>query len=439
MTGENPRRADLSEVTWSVGFRLRQYLKGSIWFFPLVGAILGPLLGAACIELEHVIHLPASWRYSQGTASTVLAAIVGSMVGLLGFVVTVSVLVVQSATGTLSPRFMRIWYRDRLQKWVLGVFVCTLTFSFSLLRELGGGTVPNLGVTVAGLAVTVSLVLLTVYLDRFVHVLRPVACGALVARASTRALEEASHRLSTPTGPADVPALKTPDLVVTAQRAGAIQAINVDGLLTLAHHRDGVFNLPHSIGDFVPAGAALVEIHGVDAPLDERRLRNMFALGLERTIDQDPAFGLRIMVDIAIKALSPAINDPTTAVQLLGYIEDLLNLIGSSALPGRLVLPDDDGDVRVVIPGRTWEDFLGLGVTEIRRYGSGSLQVCRRLRAVLETLRANVRSEHRPAVEAQMSKLDAAVARSFSAEDVALAMKSDRQGLGGPAETADTF
>jgi uncharacterized membrane protein len=288
------------------------------------------------------------------------------------------------------------------------------------------------------LAVTVSLVLLTVYLDRFVHVLRPVACGALVAGASIRALKEAPDRLRTPTGPAAVPTLGIPEFVATAQRAGAIQAINVNGLLALARHRECVFNLPHSIGDFVPDGAVLVEIHGRHALLEERRLRNMFALGLERTIDQDPAFGLRIMVDIAIKALSPAINDPTTAVQLLGYIENLLKLIGSSAPPGRLVLADVDGNARVMIPGRTWEDFLGLGVTEIRRYGAGSLQVCRRLRAVLETLWGDVRSEHRPAVEEQIAKLNAAVARSFPEEDVALAMESDRQGLGGPAEPSAT-
>ncbi|WP_314622997.1 DUF2254 family protein, partial [Streptomyces stackebrandtii] len=105
-----------------------------------------------------------------------------AMVALLGFVVTIGVLVVQQATGTLSPRYMRLWYRDRLQKAVLATFTGTFAFAFSLLRSVETSSVPDLGVTLAGVAVAVSLVLLLIYLNRFTHSLRPVAVAELVAR-----------------------------------------------------------------------------------------------------------------------------------------------------------------------------------------------------------------------------------------------------------------
>ena len=117
-----------------------------------------------------------------------LTAIVGAMVALIGFVVTIGVLVVQQATGTLSPRYMRLWYRDRLQKAVLATFAGTFTFAFSLLRRVEDDFVPDIGVSVAGTAVAASIGLLLIYLDRFTHNLRPVAVAALVARSGQEVL-----------------------------------------------------------------------------------------------------------------------------------------------------------------------------------------------------------------------------------------------------------
>jgi uncharacterized membrane protein len=126
---------------------------------------------------------------------------------------------------------------------------------------------------------------------------------------------------------------------------------------------------PTCVGDFVPESAALFEVYGQDpGTVAERRLRGMIALGVERTIEQDPAFAVRIMVDIANKALSPAVNDPTTAVQVLNHLGDTLRMIGSTPLP----VPSDRaaGNAGVLVPTRRWEEFLSLGVTEIREYGA---------------------------------------------------------------------
>lgn len=144
-------------MSWGIAFRVRQQLKGGLYALPLLGGLLGPLLGQLTLWLDRSVQLPPNWQYSAATATGVLSVLVGAMVGLLGFVVTIGVLVVQMATGTLSPRFMRLWYRDLLQKVVLATFVGTLTFSFSLLRHVEDTSVPNVGVTVgrrAGAAAT---------------------------------------------------------------------------------------------------------------------------------------------------------------------------------------------------------------------------------------------------------------------------------------------
>jgi uncharacterized membrane protein len=419
-------------MSWGFAFRLRQYLKGSLWVVPLLAAVLGPALGVLDHWLDHSVQAPAPWRYSASTATSVLTVLAGAMVGLLGFVVTIGVLVVQQATGTLSPRFMRLWYRDRLQKFVLATFVGTLTFSLWLLRHLEANDVPDIGVTVAGFGASLSLVLLLLYINRFTHALRPVAVAAAVARQGRRVVESAP--LGQP-GLADLEPERRAGRseVVRTSRPGAIQAVHLKGLVAVARRADCVLLLHHTVGDFVPTGASLFEVVGPGRLPRARRLRRMFALGSERTIEQDPGFALRVLVDVAIRALSPAVNDPTTAVQVLDYIEDLLLAIGQRELCDLGGFHDREGRLRVVLPMRRWEEFLELGLTEIRRYGGGAVQVTRRLRALLEELRGAVPPEHRAAVEAQLRALDAVVSESFGGDgDLKLAAAGDRQGIGGP-------
>ena len=125
-------------MSWAVRFQLRQHLRQSLWAVPLVGAAVGAVLAIADGWLEDRVSVPSGWSYSASTATSVLSTVSGAMIGLIGLVVTIGVLVVQMATGTLSPRFMRLWYRDRLQKVVLASFTATFVFSFALLREWGG-------------------------------------------------------------------------------------------------------------------------------------------------------------------------------------------------------------------------------------------------------------------------------------------------------------
>jgi uncharacterized membrane protein len=419
-------------MPWARRFRLKQYLRGSLWFLPLVGGVAGSLLALVIGNLEPEIRIPEQFTYSESTASGLLTAIVSAMVAFTGFVVTISVLVIQMATGTLSPRYMRLWYRDRLQKAVLAVLVGTLSFSLVTLRHSGTGVTPNLGVLISGIAVVASIVLFLLFLDRFIHRLRPVAVAQLVVRHGMRHFS--SPVVSTGVESAeDVPAGADPIAVVRGVRTGSIQAIDRRGMLDWATSTDCVVVLRRSPGDFVSKGAPIAEVYAEGPPRDAGRLNDMIALGTERTIEQDPAFAIRVVVDVATRALSPAVNDPTTAVQVLDYLEVLLREIGSRPHSRRAVLRNDDGDVRVVIPTLEWTDFLTLASTEIRQYGASSMQVLRRLRAMLEDLRDSVLPEHRKAIDEELGRLDATADRTFGGtEDVERARVADQQGIGSP-------
>jgi uncharacterized membrane protein len=426
-------------MQWADAFRVRQYVKGSLWLIPLLGALLGPLLALLDIAIEDQVRLPEIWHYSAGTASGVLTAIVGAMVGLLGFVVTIGVLVVQTATSTLSPRFMRLWYRDRLQKVVLATFALTFTFAFTLLRRTGGAheVVPNLGVTVAGFLVSVSLILLLFYLDRFTHSLRPVAVGSLVARAALRTDPASfSHRASAIDASSAVSGRRM-RLSVPSVRPGVVQALDVNGLIDAAARHDCVVVILRSPGDFVPMGGALFRVYGNASVPPSRDLTGRVALDLERTIEQDAAFGLRILVDIAIRALSPAVNDPTTAVQMIDQIEVFLTVLVRLPVPGPYwVLADPGGTARLLVPARSVAEYLQLALTEIIEYGAGAVQVCRRLAAMLDSLLATATPVNRAAIEAERAKLATVVSgRYVDPRERAVANRADYQGIGGPSPT----
>ncbi len=285
-------------MTWSTSFRLRQHLAGSLWPLPLLGGILGAVLGDAGRLLDRTFEPPSFWTYSAETATTVLATIVGAMVALTGFALTVSVLGVQMATGTFSARYMQILLRDRMLKWLLAVLAGTTTYAFALLRRTESESVPDLGVTVAGGLVLVGLILFLIFLDRFLHRLRPVAVAAFVARAGRQAFEGAVAAAAARERPDVLPhgfrPAEQPVRVVRSARAGAILALDGRGLVRYAGAHGCRLVLRHSIGDFVPDGAALVEVYGNDPGADaDRRVRGMIALGVERSIGHDPAFAVQ--------------------------------------------------------------------------------------------------------------------------------------------------
>jgi uncharacterized membrane protein len=208
-------------------------------------------------------------------------------------------------------------------------------------------------------------------------------------------------------------------------------AFDLKGLISIAERTDCLIELVPEVGDFVAAGDPLFCVFHGGEDLSDDTLRNSVALGQERTLEQDPMFAFRIMVDIASKALSPAINDPTTAVLAIDHIHHLLRDVGNRYLAEGRGL-DGAGRVRLVYRTPKWEDFVYLAVTEVRQYGHDSIQVIRRLRAMLENLIETLPEQRTPLLRKELSVLESSSKRTFQElADQALAETSDLQGIGG--------
>jgi len=203
------------------------------------------------------------------------------------------------------------------------------------------------------------------------------------------------------------------------------------GLVSLAERSNCVIELVPEVGDFVAAGYPLFRFFGGGEDLSSDSLRKSVALGPERTLEQDPMFAFRIIVDIASKALSPAINDPTTAVLAIDQIHHLLRDVGCRSLAeGRET--DGKGQLRLVYRTPNWEDFVYLAVTEIRHYGRDSIQIMRRLRAMLENLIDTLPARRAPQLRQELRLLELSAKRMFpDVDDQTLAETGDLQGMGG--------
>jgi uncharacterized membrane protein len=224
---------------------------------------------------------------------------------------------------------------------------------------------------------------------------------------------------------------ETPTTTVTNTRDGVVLAFDIRGLVSLAERADCVLEMVPQVGDFAAAGDPLFRVFQGGATLPAEALRQSVAVGQERTLEQDPAFAFRIIVDIASKGLSPAINDPTTAVLALDQIHHLLRNVGSRRLDDGQVC-DAAGRLRLVYKTPDWEDYVYLAVTEIRQFGGGSIQITRRLRAMLENLIQTLPAERTELLRQELKLLHRAAVRFFTEpEDLALADVSDLQGVGG--------
>jgi uncharacterized membrane protein len=396
-------------TTWATRFRRRQSVRQSLWLVPLLGALAGMLLGWGAARAGSALEMPAALTFTPSTASSVLSAILGAMIGLIGFVVTVTVLLVQTATSQFSARYMRFVYRDRVLKAVLAILVGTFACSFVLLRQVGETDAPDLGLLIVGVLVLLGILLFLLFFSRLLHRLRPVAVAASVSELGLQAFLELTRLATTGTATREPPAGRQ---TVDSTRTGTIQAISVDGLVGWAHDHACTLVFHHGVGDFVHPHATLLEVWGPTPPPDAARdLEGMVALGKERTIKQDPAFA--------------------------DYVEDMLLVIGRRDFSERGIFCDSDGTPRVMLPSRGWEEYLALAVTEIRLYGGSSIQVVRRLHALLDRLQEDVLPEHRAAVEEELVRLDATVRERFGGDvDLESALAADRQGLGGPVRVA---
>ncbi|MCM3869257.1 MAG: DUF2254 domain-containing protein, partial [Pyrinomonadaceae bacterium] len=296
-------------------------------------------------------------------------------------------------------------------------------------------SVPLVTTYLAAYGFLLNLALFIYFVDRIGKTLRPSDVLQYVALIGRDVIRDVYPQLldehhSTPSQPIKILAGESTRTINNTED-GAVLAFDLKGLTILAERSNCLIELIPEVGDFVAAGDPLFRIFSGGEDLSEDALRDSVAFGSERTMEQDPMFAFRIVVDIASKALSPAINDPTTAVLAIDQIHHLLRDVGKRYLAEGQAR-DRAGQVRLLYRTPDWEAFVDLAVTEIRQYGRDSIQVMRRLRAMLDGLIANLPDHRAARLRKELSLLASSSRRMFpDADDQKLAEMSDLQGMGG--------
>ena len=418
-------------MTWLQRYRVRLYLRDSIWIYPFVGMVAGLAAVRLLYGIERGLGLESG--ISPDTARAVLGTMAASMFTFVVFVSSALLVAVQLASAQLTPRVIALVFRDPITRGSLTLFVFTFAFSLAALVRITA-SVPPLTTYAAAYGGALSLGVFLYLIDHVGHVLRPSGTLRSVALLGRRVIEHVYPRAFAEEVPAPKPVgdgSGDPGRTVTSPADGVILAFDVEGLVALARRADCVIELLHQVGDSVATGDSLFCIHGSGAALSDEALCQSIAIGQERTMEQDPALAFRMLVDIASKGLSPAINDPTTAVLAIDQIHHLLRTVGARSLEDERV-HDAAGRVRLLYRTPDWEDYVHLAVTEIRHFGGDSIQVARRLRAMLESLIQILPESRRPLLRREWDLLQRTAERAFpEPEDRALAEVGDFQGVGG--------
>jgi uncharacterized membrane protein len=416
-----------------IGSALRMRYRHSLIAVPVLYLAAACVLGVLIPELDASRDVEAAPGSGIGTARDILGATATGMIAFTGFVVAGLLVVVQFAAGQYSPRLVLWFRRDALIKHAIGCFLAAFTYALVALRQIEGeaaGFSPDITVTVALALLLGSCVLFLALLQRVTDRLRPRTLFRAVAREGIRAARETyPRRLGDDVPPDRSWASDDPQRVALHGRPGLVTSFDRPALVSAASRSGAVIELVPAVGEFVDPRGELLRVHG--GRVDPGSLDGLVRVADERTIEQDPAFAMRIVVDTAIRALSPAVNDPTTAVNALDVIEVLVRDLAGRDLEASLAR-DATGDVRLVWRSPSWDDVLDLAFGEIRHYGADSIQICRRLRALLEDLLASTPPERHAAIEAQLLRLDASVLGAFpdGSPELETALAADRTGLG---------
>ena len=387
---------------------------------------------------------------SVSSAQAFLSAAASGMMALTGIVFAIAFVMVQFSAIAYSPR-LALWFaRDQVLFHSLGVFVATFIYSLATLAWIdrnGSGTVPMFSVLLVGGLLVVSMLLFSWLVQRLrdlqiVNVLQQVGDkGRLVIQEMFLRLDERPElEWKGGSGPLDEAGLAP--VTQTVKYSGeprSIAKFDIDALVRQARRAEAVIVMTCAVGDTLVDDTLMLRVHGAKSTLSEKELMGAIDLARERTFEQDPKYPIRLLVDIAIKALSPAINDPTTAVQAMDQLEDLLRRLGRRDLDAGYAR-DGDCVLRLIFPMPTWEDYLALSFDEIRQFGATSVQVMRRLRSALaglmESSTITVRTE---AVQRYVRHLDLSIDHStLDAQDQTMARHEDRQGLGLSRKRAQT-
>lgn len=406
-------------------------LNASLWFVPMLmvaGSILlafGLVFVDVRITHDWLADYPLLFGAGSDGARGMLTAIAGSMITVAGLIFSLTLSTLAQVSSQYTPRVLRNFMRDRGNQLVLGFFVSIFVYCLVVLRTIRGG---DEGSFIPSLAVLMGLVLALVSIGVLIYFIHHIASSiqaSNIVRNATEETEAAIGRLFPDELGQQADEDEAQDLrqqasqlrwqPVPARASGYVQRVDEDSLLTLAREIGGVVHMEHGIGSFVARGAALVSVArygGGTLALTEElvgRLTNHFGLGSQRTVEQDAGFGLRQIVDIALKALSPGINDTTTAIICVDHLGSLLAQLANRHLAGPL--RSDEDRVRVVAIRPAFEKFVATAFDQIRINADGNAAVYLRLLTALATVGQRTQNPDRLRALRQQAELIGEAAR----------------------------
>jgi len=419
--------------------RRRRFTPVRNWVVPIAYTVLALVLGFLIPRVDHHSLGTKLVAVSVISETAILSSMASGMMALTGITFSLVFVMVQFGSSAYSPRLVAMLARSRIIRHSAGIFIGTFLFALIALSSVDrqtNGIVPALTTIVAFCWMLCSILALILLIDRVTslyisNVLSSIGQQGRQVIGTMYAWQggNAERPASAPNIP---PWQEFPVTQTILYHGGPLSVVAFDlvGLVRLAHHADGIIEMTYAVGDTVVDGAPLANVRGGLHSVKESHIKHAIILRTERTIVQDPKYALRLLADVAIRGLSPAVNDPTTAVMALDQIEDLLRRLGRSDLDvGHET--DRQGVLRLVYPTPGWEDFLELALLEIINYGAHSIQVMRRLAALLDDLETMVLPSRQAAVRRFSKRLHLSVEHSFlEPDDRQDAEEMDRQGLG---------
>jgi uncharacterized membrane protein len=420
---------------WNRIYRTVSYLRSALWVVPILAVVAERVTYRVLNFLDQWVTWDLTGLTVDG-ARTLFQTLITLTLSFIVFSFGSLLVALQVASAQLTPRIIATTLlRDKVIKYSVGLNVFTLLFAVSGLNRTGA-EVFQLATFFASLLGIACLASFLFFIDHAARLLRPVNIVALVCDQGMDVIrnvyprEGAEKQSAAEAGQHGF--VEEPTLVVNQKgRSQIVLAVEIDALVAAAARVNSVIEFVPQVGDFVAADEPLFKLYGRAATIDEKTLRECVAFGSERTMEQDPMFSFRILADIALKALSPAINDPTTAVLALDQIHRLLRFVGKRRLHDEVV-HDATGQVRLLLRTPNWDDFVHIAFTEIRACGANNVQIARRMRAMLENLVHSLPESRHAALRQQLDLLDRTLPDYYKlAEDLALARVPDSQGLGG--------
>lgn len=384
--------------------QVRAHLRSSLWVAPALAVSLAIGTAVLLISIDQSLaqHRRDWFLFDGGpeSARELLSTITSSMLTFTALVFSITILVLQLASNQFSPRVIRTFLREQVAKWAMGVFVGTFVYSMVVLSQVR--TVPPTFVPAAAtwfalVMAVVSVAVFILYIHRMAHSIRAISVIDKIAAETRAAIDRMfPDEVAEPTPQEAAVPDRRPDQVLSHREPpGVVAFVDTDQLMLIATRCDAVIEILPRVGDFVPTGCPLLRIWG---SVETEDCRAAIGIEIERTMEQDPAFGFRQLVDVAVRALSPGVNDPTTAVQALDHIHDLVRRLTLRQFPAR-TRADDAGDLRIIAARPEFEELVRLAFEEIAQYGSSSVQVKRRLGVILRDCTSVAGSDRREVLE----------------------------------------